>query len=47
MRGGAAMADQALGARKGVAAQAQRMAIGGAEVNVEHLDGGELVEDSP
>src|SRR5882672_2734317 len=31
----------------GVAAQDQRAAIGGREVDVEHLDGGELVEHGP
>ena len=33
-----------VGVQFGVAAQDQRAAIGGREVDVEHLDGGELVE---
>ena len=36
-----------IGVEFGVAAQDQRAAIGGGEVNVEHLDGGELVEHGP
>jgi hypothetical protein len=36
-----------VGVEFGVTAQDQHAAIGGREVDVEHLDGGELVEDGP